>query len=137
VVVLLLPAFFASTGLKTEVGLLSGARDWLVCGAIVLVATVGKIGGSMVAARACGVGWRASGALGVLMNTRGLMELVVLNVGLDLGILPRPFFAMLVLMAIITTVLTTPLLSLVLAGRKVDDLVPGREAGLSPAGARD
>jgi Kef-type K+ transport system membrane component KefB len=124
VVVLLLPAFFASTGLKTEIGLLGGARDWAICGGIVLLASVGKIGGSMIAARSCGIGWRASGALGVLLNTRGLMELVVLNVGLDMGILPPMVFAMLVLMAITTTILTTPLLSLVLGGRDVESLVP-------------
>ncbi|HEY1379871.1 MAG TPA: cation:proton antiporter [Gemmataceae bacterium] len=110
VTVLLLPAFFALTGLRTQVGLVSGAGAWLVCGLIVLVATAGKAGGAAVAARVTGLGWRDSAALGVLMNTRGLMELIVLTVGLDLGILSPTLFAMLVLMAVATTLATTPIL---------------------------
>jgi Kef-type K+ transport system membrane component KefB len=110
--VLLLPVFFAFTGLRTQIGLLNDAADWAVCGAIIAVATVGKLGGTAVAARAFGLSWRDSGALGVLMNTRGLMELIVLNVGLDMGVLSPMLFAMLVLMALVTTFLTTPLLTL-------------------------
>jgi Kef-type K+ transport system membrane component KefB len=128
VVALLLPAFFASTGMKTKIALLSSARDWFICGGIVLVATVSKVGGSMIAARACGFGWRASGALGVLMNTRGLMELVVLTIGLDMGILPPTLFTTLVLMAIVTTLLTAPLFTLVLNGQRVDDIMPASTA---------
>jgi Kef-type K+ transport system membrane component KefB len=109
VVVLLLPAFFALTGLRTQVGLMNGAQDWLVCGAIIVVASAGKFGGSMVAARASGLSWRDSSALGVLMNTRGLMELIVLNVGLDLGVISPRLFAMLVIMAIVTTMATAPI----------------------------
>jgi Kef-type K+ transport system membrane component KefB len=110
VVVLLLPAFFAFTGMRTEIGLVSGWHDWLLCGLIIAVATVGKFGGALVAARLTGQTWRDSAALGVLMNTRGLMELIVLNVGLDLGIISPRLFAMMVVMALVTTIATTPVL---------------------------
>jgi Kef-type K+ transport system membrane component KefB len=110
VVVLLLPAFFAFTGMRTQIGLVSGWQDWLLCGLIILVATIGKFGGTLVAARLAGQSWRDSSALGVLMNTRGLMELIVLNVGLDLGIVSPRLFAMMVIMALVTTVTTTPVL---------------------------
>jgi Kef-type K+ transport system membrane component KefB len=110
VVILLLPAFFAFTGLRTQIGLLQGAFAWLVCGAIVLVASLGKFGGTFIAARITGLGNRDAASLGILMNTRGLMELIVLNLGLDLRILSPPLFAMLVLMAIATTLGTTPVL---------------------------
>jgi K+:H+ antiporter len=110
VTVLLLPVYFAFTGLRTEVGLVSGLGPWLVCGLIVLVATAGKFGGTLAAARLTGLSWRDGVALGVLMNTRGLMELVVLNVGLDLGIISPTLFAMMVLMAVATTLPTSFLL---------------------------
>lgn len=111
-VALLLPVFFALTGLRTRIDLIHGASQWMVCGVILLVACVGKIGGTSVAARVTGLPWRDAGVLGVLMNTRGLMELIVLNVGLDLRIISPTLFAMLVLMAVVTTVLTAPLLDL-------------------------
>jgi Kef-type K+ transport system membrane component KefB len=117
VIILLLPAFFAFTGMRTQIGLVAGTRQWLVCGLIILVASLGKFGGSSVAARVTGLSWRQSAALGILMNTRGLMELIVLNVALDLGALQPTLFAMLVLMAIVTTVATTPVLHL-LEGEK-------------------
>jgi Kef-type K+ transport system membrane component KefB len=110
VVVLLLPAFFAFTGMRTQIGLMSSAGDWLVCGVIVLVASAGKFGGSAIAARATGLGWRDASSLGVLMNTRGLMELIVLNIGRDLNVISPILFAMLVVMAIVTTLATTPVL---------------------------
>src|SRR5437588_722554 len=112
VVVLLLPAFFAFTGMRTQIGLVSGAHQWLVCGFIILTACVGKFGGSFIAAKLTGLGWRDSAALGVLMNTRGLMELIVLNIGLELKVISPVLFAMLVLMAISTTFMATPLLHL-------------------------
>jgi Kef-type K+ transport system membrane component KefB len=112
VVVLLLPAFFAFTGMRTEIGLVSGPGAWLVCGLIVVVATAGKFGGTLAAARLTGLGWRPAAALGVLMNTRGLMELIVLNLGYDLGVISPTLFAMMVLMALATTLATTPLLQL-------------------------
>lgn len=111
VTILLLPTFFAYTGMRTQIGLLSEPADWFVCGVIILVATVGKLGGSYAAARFTGLDRRTSAALGVLMNTRGLMELIVLNIGLDLGILSPGLFAMMVLMALATTIATTPLLN--------------------------
>jgi Kef-type K+ transport system membrane component KefB len=116
VVVLLLPAFFAFTGLRTQVGLLRGASGWLLCGLIILVASLGKFGGSAVAARVTGLSWHDAASLGVLMNTRGLVELIVLNIGLDLHVLSPVLFAMLVLMAIATTMATTPLLALLQHG---------------------
>jgi Kef-type K+ transport system membrane component KefB len=110
VTVLILPAFFAFTGMRTEIGLVSGWSDWSVVALIVLVASVGKFGGTVVAARTSGLDWRHATGLGVLMNTRGLMELIVLNVGLDLGVISPTLFTMLVLMALVTTVATTPVL---------------------------
>jgi Kef-type K+ transport system membrane component KefB len=112
VVVLLLPAFFAFTGMRTEIGLVSGLDQWLLCGVIIFVASLGKFGGSAIAARLTGLDWRQSASLGILMNTRGLMELIVLNLGLDLGVLSPTLFAMLVLMALVTTLATTPILHL-------------------------
>lgn len=110
VTILLLPAFFAITGMNTRIGLIDGADNWLMCGAIILVATLGKFGGTIVAARFAGLDWRTSSALGVLMNTRGLMELIVLNIGLSLGVISPKLFAMMVLMALATTMATAPLL---------------------------
>ena len=109
VVVLALPVFFAYTGLRTRIGLAGGYAEWLDLVLIVAVATAGKVGGSFVAAWGMGVPRRDALALGILMNTRGLMELIVLNVGLDLGVLSPELFALLVVMAIATTVVTTPL----------------------------
>jgi Kef-type K+ transport system membrane component KefB len=125
VVVLLLPAFFAYTGLRTELGLVSGLGAWLICGLIILVATAGKFGGTVAASRLSGLGWRESAALGTLMNTRGLMELIILNIGLDLGVVPPTLFVMMVLMALVTTMATTPVLQL---------LVPMLAPERAPAG---
>jgi Kef-type K+ transport system membrane component KefB len=110
--VLLLPLFFAFTGLRTQIGLLHGAQAWLLCLAIIAVATLGKLGASAAAARFTGMAWRQSLQLGALMNTRGLMELIALNIGYDFGILSPRIFAMLVIMALVTTLLTQPLLTL-------------------------
>lgn len=107
--VLLLPAFFAFTGMRTRIDLVSGAEQWFLCGLIILVAVMGKLGGSAIAARLTGLSWRPALALGALMNTRGLMELIVLNIGLDLGVISPTLFAMMVLMALVTTIMTTPL----------------------------
>jgi Kef-type K+ transport system membrane component KefB len=109
----LLPLFFAFTGLRTQVSLLNDWQTWLICGVIILVAIAGKLGGSMLMSRWTGMSWTQSFAIGVLMNTRGLVELVVLNIGYDLGILSGRIFAMMVLMALVTTFMTGPLLSLV------------------------
>jgi Kef-type K+ transport system membrane component KefB len=109
--VLLLPLFFALSGARTQLGLLDG-RGWCICGFITLLATIGKLGGCMTAARLGGMKWRQAFAFGALMNTRGLMELVVINLGYDLGILSPAIFSVLVVMAIVTTLLTGPLLAL-------------------------
>jgi Kef-type K+ transport system membrane component KefB len=110
VTVLLLPAFFAFTGMRTQIGLVSGYEQWLICGLIILVATAGKFGGTLAAARLTGMGWRDSTALGLLMNTRGLMELIVLNIGLDMGVISPTLFAMMVIMALVTTMAAAPFL---------------------------
>ncbi|MFY9344515.1 MAG: cation:proton antiporter [Planctomycetota bacterium] len=112
VVVLFLPVFFAFTGLRTQIGLVEGGGNWLLCALVVAVATAGKVGGAYLAARANGLDRREAGALGALMNTRGMMELVVLNVGLDLRLISPLLFAMMVTMALVTTLATTPLLHL-------------------------
>ncbi len=110
VVVFLLPLFFAYSGLRTQIGLLDTPESWATCAVITLVASVGKFGGSAIAARITGISWREANAIGILMNTRGLMELVVLNIGLDLGVISPKLFAMMVIMALVTTFATTPLL---------------------------
>jgi Kef-type K+ transport system membrane component KefB len=110
VAILLLPAFFAFTGMRTRIDLLSGAFDWMLCALIIATATVGKFVGAFSAARLSGVGAREAAMLGALMNTRGLMELIVLNIGLELGVITPRLFAMMVLMALATTMSTAPLL---------------------------
>ena len=107
----LLPLFFAFTGLRTQVNLLDNWLSWLLCLGIIAVAIAGKLGGSMLMARWTGMSWRDSYSIGVLMNTRGLMELVVLNIGYELGILPARIFSIMVLMALFTTSMAGPLLS--------------------------
>ena len=109
----LLPLFFVYTGLRTQVTLLNDWQSWALCGVIILVAIAGKLGGSMLMSRFTGMSWSQSFSIGALMNTRGLVELVVLNIGYDLGILSGRIFAMMVLMALVTTFMTGPLLSLV------------------------
>ena len=115
VTILFLPAFFAVTGLRTQIGLLSSWTDWAVCLLIIVLATAGKFGGSLIAARLTGMPKRLATRLGILLNTRGLMELVVLNVGRDLGVISPRLFTMMVIMALVTTAMTTPLLDLVRA----------------------
>lgn len=110
--VLLLPLFFVLTGLRTEIGLVNTTTLWLICGMITLVAIAGKMGGSYIAARYTGENKYDSLAIGILMNTRGLMELIILNIGYDLGILSPQVFTMLVIMALVTTLMTNPLLNL-------------------------
>ncbi len=112
-IVLLLPLFFVFTGLRTQVGLLNQGYLWAVCGWILFAAIMGKFGGSAIAARIVGQTWTESFAIGALMNTRGLMELIVLNIGYDLRILTPEIFTMMVLMALITTFMTNPALNLI------------------------
>lgn len=111
--VLLLPLFFVYTGLRTQIGLLNEPNLWIICGGIIFLAVAGKSLSSALAARFVGNTWKDSLTIGALMNTRGLMELVVLNIGLDLGILTPEVFAMMVVMALVTTFMTSPLLSLI------------------------
>jgi Kef-type K+ transport system membrane component KefB len=127
VVVLFLPLFFAFTGLRTQVGLVSGFEQWLLCALVIAVAVAGKFGGSYAAARFTGLPVRESMALGALMNTRGLMELVVLNIGLDLKIISPTLFTMMVVMALVTTTLTTPVLYVLglASWRSVPKAAPG------------
>jgi len=111
--VLLLPLFFVFTGLRTQIGLLNAPYLWIVTGFIILVAVVGKFAGSALAARYVGQSWKDSLTIGALMNTRGLMELVVLNIGYDLGVLAPEIFAMMVIMALTTTFMTGPAIDLI------------------------
>lgn len=110
-----LPVFFANTGLRTDVGSIQGVMMWSLCLLVLAAAIVGKLGGCSIGARWSGLPWRDSVVIGILMNTRGLMELVAINIGYELGVIPRSVFFMLVLMAVVTTYMTTPLLRL--AGR--------------------
>ena len=125
--ILFLPLFFAFTGLRTQIGLLDTAGSWLTCLAVIAVATAGKLGGSMAAARLSGMATLDAFALGALMNTRGLIELIALNVGYELGILSPRIFAMLVLMALVTTFSTAPFLAL------ADRLRKRRSAAVRPS----
>jgi Kef-type K+ transport system membrane component KefB len=108
-VVVLLPLFFAYSGLRTNIGTVRGSL-WLYALLAIGVAIAGKFGGSMVAARLAGIPAREAASLGILMNTRGLMELVALNIGLDIGVISQTMFTIMVLMALVTTLMTSPLL---------------------------
>ena len=112
-VTLLLPLFFVFTGLRTEIGLLNTPHLWTICGIFILVAIGGKFMGGAFTARILGETWKDSLSIGILMNTRGLMELIVLNIGYEMGILPPSIFVMLVIMALVTTFMTTPALSVI------------------------
>jgi Kef-type K+ transport system membrane component KefB len=108
--VMLLPLFFVYTGLRTQAGILNSGALWISFGLILVCAVAGKFGGSALVARALGQTWKDSLSIGALMNTRGLMELIVLNIGYDMGILSTEIFSMMVLMALLTTMMTSPLL---------------------------
>jgi Kef-type K+ transport system membrane component KefB len=112
--ILLLPLFFAFTGLRTSVRLLNGSTLWFYCALIILIAVAGKLLGCVISVRSAGIGWREAFAVGVLMNTRGLVELVILNVGFELGVISPTLFSMMVIMALVTTLMTSPLLDLCL-----------------------
>jgi Kef-type K+ transport system membrane component KefB len=110
VTVFFLPIFFTYTGLRTDIGTMAGSDLWLMCGLVILTAFVGKFGGCWLAARFNGLPWREASMIGVMMNTRALMELIVINIGLELGVIPKSVFFMLVLMAVASTYVTTPIL---------------------------
>jgi Kef-type K+ transport system membrane component KefB len=111
--VLLLPLFFVFTGLRTQIGLINEPYLWKICGLVILVAIIGKLAGSALAAKFVGQTWRDSLTIGALMNTRGLVELVALNIGYDLGVLTPELFSILVIMALFTTFMTAPALNLI------------------------
>lgn len=111
--IILLPIFFAFTGLRTQIGLLNQGHLWTLCGYIILIAVSGKLLSSAFTAKLLKFSWKDSLSLGVLLNTRGLMELIVLNIGYDIGVLTPEIFAILVLMALSTTFMTGPLLDLI------------------------
>ena len=110
VTVFFLPIFFTYTGLRTDIGAMGGSGLWTMCGLVMLTAFVGKFGGCWLAARLNGLRWREASMIGVMMNTRALMELIVINIGLELGVIPKSVFFMLVLMAVASTYVTTPIL---------------------------
>ena len=110
-VVLFLPLFFVFTGLRTEIGLLNTPHLWGVCALFIVMSIAGKLLGATLSARAVGESWKDSLSIGVLMNTRGLMELIVLNIGYEMGdAFPRSLFVIFVIMALFTTFMATPLL---------------------------
>lgn len=115
-IVLLLPLYFAYTGLQTSVGLINSFEMWSYFAVIMIVAMAGKLGGAAVSAHLAGLPWREATAIGVLMNTRGLVELVVLNIGLEIGVISPALYTMMVMMAIATTLMTTPILDWVYPG---------------------
>ena len=129
---LFLPLFFVSTGLRTEIGLLNTPELWSMCGIFIVVAIIGKFGGAMFSARFVGESWKDSLYIGALMNTRGLMELVVLTIGYDMGILPPAIFVMLVLMTLVTTFMTTPLVSLINLGFNTHDKIKKQRSTREP-----
>jgi Kef-type K+ transport system membrane component KefB len=114
-----LPIFFTHTGLRTDLELMSSANLWLICAIMVVTATVGKFGGCSLAARFNGLTPREASCVGIMMNTRGLMELIVLNTGYDLGVIPKPIFSIMVLMALVTTYATTPVLRRLIPGTQI------------------
>ncbi|MFZ4436132.1 MAG: cation:proton antiporter [Flavobacterium psychrophilum] len=126
-VILLLPLFFVFTGLRTQIGLINDPFLWKVTGCIIGVAVVGKFVGSALAAKFVGQNWRDSLTIGALMNTRGLMELVVLNIGYDLGVLTSEVFTMMVIMALVTTFMTGPALDIINFIFKTKDVSPAEE----------
>ncbi len=129
VTVFFLPIFFTLTGLRTDVGTLHSATMWGLALVVLLAAVAGKFGGCSAAARLRGFSWRDSICIGVMMNTRALMELVVINVGYDLGVIPRSVFCMLVIMAIVTTVMTTPILMAATRGTELEQRI--RQSGFA------
>jgi len=124
-----LPIFFTYTGLRTDVGELEGGMLWVFAAAVSAAAIIGKFGGCTFAARIGGLDWRQSSCVGVMMNTRALMELIVINVGYELGVIPPSVFAMLVIMAVLTTVMTTPILLRLSRGTELEPMIAASSFG--------
>jgi Kef-type K+ transport system membrane component KefB len=120
VTVFFLPIFFTYTGLRTDIGTMSGSALWVMCGLVLLAAFVGKFGGCSLAARANGLPWREASLIGVMMNTRALMELIVINIGFELGVIPKSVFFMLVVMAVASTYITAPILRRLIRSSEVE-----------------
>jgi Kef-type K+ transport system membrane component KefB len=120
VTVFFLPIFFTYTGLRTDIGTMKGGVLWLMCGLVLLVAFVGKFGGCWLAARLNGLPWREASIIGIMMNTRALMELIVINIGFELGVVPKSVFFMLVLMAVASTYITAPALRRLIRSSEVE-----------------
>jgi Kef-type K+ transport system membrane component KefB len=133
VTVFFLPIFFTYTGLRTEIGTLASIELWGLCGLVLATAIFGKLFGCGVAARLTGYSSRESACVGAMMNTRGLMELVVINIGYDLRVIPRSVYCMLVIMALVTTVMTTPLILRLMRGTEFED--PIRKSGFLGTGS--
>ncbi|HEY3141118.1 MAG TPA: cation:proton antiporter, partial [Acidimicrobiales bacterium] len=127
--VLLLPVFFVVVGLSTRIDLLDRAYLWAVTAVVIAVAIIGKWGGSMLAARVTGESWRDASMIGILMNTRGLTELVILSVGLELGVISKTIFTIMVIMALVTTLMATPMLALVSPQYRHQTLLKGQGVG--------
>jgi Kef-type K+ transport system membrane component KefB len=123
VTVFFLPIFFTYTGLRTEIGTIGSIELWCVAAGVVLLSIIGKLVGCGLAARATGFNWRESACIGAMMNTRGLMELIVINVGYRLEVIPKSVYCMLVLMTLITTVMTTPLLIRLMRGTEIEQFI--------------
>jgi Kef-type K+ transport system membrane component KefB len=115
------PVFFTYTGLRTDISSLWGGTMWLLCGVLTVAAVTGKLVGCGLAARVSGFTWKESGIIGTMMNARGLMALIAINLGYELGVVPRSLFCMLVIMALATTMLTTPLLLLLRKGTEIEE----------------
>lgn len=130
--ILFLPLFFVSSGLRTHIGFINTPALWLLCLLILALACFGKIAGGTLSVRWLGESWRDALGLGILMNTRGLVELIVLNIGLDLGVLSSQLFAMLVIMALVTTMMASPLLHLFGYRHQNQQLQPNAAAGSEP-----
>ena len=127
--IVFLPLFFAVTGLRTNVGSLATPQLWICCALVLLVAIAGKFGGAAASAAATGFSWRDATAIGLLMNTRGLMEMVVVNVGLEIGVVSPSLYTMIVIMALVTTAMTTPLLERL---RRAPEPSPAHRPAASP-----
>jgi Kef-type K+ transport system membrane component KefB len=135
VTTLLLPIFFTYTGLRTDIGLLGSAHEWALCGLVCLVAFVGKFGGAYFGARAVGESRRSALTIGTCMNTRALMELIAINIGYDLGVLPRSMFTKLVIMAIVSTFMATPLIRWLMRAERRPGMLESRTAEVSSCAA--
>ena len=129
--IVFLPLFFAVTGLRTNIGSLATPELWFCCALVLVVAIAGKFGGATLSAASVGFSWREASAIGVLMNTRGLMEMVVVNIGLEIGVVSPSLYTMIVIMALVTTAMTSPLLD-VLKTRAIPQPTSGHPPASSP-----